>query len=155
VNVVARAFYALGDTRTPMNISVVCLGLNLGFACVLVWPFRQGGLGLANTVSSACNLALLLYALRRKLGRLEMELLRPTLLPQALAAVLAAGIAWWASRFWDLKLGHETLILKAGAVFVPGVLAGSAYWCVALWAKIPAAHEITAFVFRRFRPGSD
>lgn len=154
VNVLARAFYALGDTKTPMKISAVCLGLNLVFACCLVWPFRQGGLGLANTVSSACNLALLLYALRRKLGRLEMELLRPTLLPQALAAALAGGIAWWASRYWNLKIGHVTLPLKVGAVFVPGFLAGSAYWCVALWAKIPAAHEITAFVFRRFRAAS-
>jgi putative peptidoglycan lipid II flippase len=155
VNVLARAFYALGDTTTPMKVSIMCLGLNLVFACFLVWPFRQGGLGLANTVSSAGNLALLLYALRRKLGSLEMGVLWPVFLPQALAAALAGGIAWWAGRHWDARLGHATLPLKIGAVFVPGILAGSAYWCVALWAKIPAAHEITAFVFRRFRPAAD
>jgi len=32
VNVLARAFYALGDTQTPMKISMVCLRLNLVFA---------------------------------------------------------------------------------------------------------------------------
>jgi putative peptidoglycan lipid II flippase len=153
--VLARAFYALGDTKTPMQISVVCLGLNLVFACFLVWPFRQGGLGLANTVSSACNLALLLFALRRKLGRLELELLRPTLLPQALAAAVAGGVAWWASHLWTLKIGHGTLPLKIGEVLVPGGFAGLAYWGIALWAKIPAAHEITGLVFRRFRAGPD
>jgi putative peptidoglycan lipid II flippase len=155
VNVLARAFYALGDTKTPMKISMVCLALNLVLALFLVWPFRQGGLGLANTVSSACNLAFLLYALRRKLGKLEMDELRPTLLPQVFAAVLAGGIAWWASHAWNLKVGHETLPQKLGAVFVPGALASLAYWGVALWAKIPAAHEITALLFRPFRPASD
>src|SRR5690606_15574807 len=29
VNVLARAFYAVGDTRTPMRISLACLALNL------------------------------------------------------------------------------------------------------------------------------
>lgn len=155
VNVLARAFYALGDTRTPMNISIVCLGLNLLFAFCLVTRFRQGGLGLANTVSSAFNLALLGYALRRKLGRLEMEPLRATLLPQFLAALLAAGIAVWTSHAWDLKVGHDTLPQKLGAVFVPGGIAALAYWLTALGTKVPAAREITALVFRRFRRESE
>lgn len=155
VNVLARAFYALGDTRTPMKISIVCLGLNLAFALVLIWPFRQGGLGLANTISSGFNLALLLYALRRKLGRLDMGLLLPTLLPQAIAAALATAAALAASHVWNLKAGHATVPLKIGAVFVPGALAGSIYWGFVLWAKIPAAHEITALVFQRFRGASN
>src|SRR5206468_7322715 len=72
VNVLARAFYALGDTQTPMKISVVCLALNLVFALWLVLSFhpgyRQGGLGIANTLTAACNVGLLLYALHRKLS---------------------------------------------------------------------------------------
>src|SRR4051812_47222 len=31
-NILARAFYALSDIKTPMKISVLCLGLNLAFA---------------------------------------------------------------------------------------------------------------------------
>ena len=73
VNVLARAFYALGDTQTPMKISVVCLALNLVFALWLILPFRQGGLGIANSLTSACNVGLLLYALRRKLSRLDLS----------------------------------------------------------------------------------
>src|SRR5947199_2558700 len=72
VNVLARAFYALGDTETPMKISVVCLGLNLIFALWLILPLRQGGLGIANTLTAAWNVGLLLYALRRKLARLDL-----------------------------------------------------------------------------------
>src|SRR6266487_2068192 len=35
-NILARAFYALNDVKTPMKISIVCLGLNLVFAIWLV-----------------------------------------------------------------------------------------------------------------------
>jgi hypothetical protein len=61
VNVLARAFYALGDTRTPMLVSVFCLVLNLVFTVVLLILFKpgykQGGLGVANTLSALFNAA--------------------------------------------------------------------------------------------------
>ena len=55
-----------------MKISAVCLGLNLVFALWLILPLRQGGLGIANTLTAAWNVGLLLYALRRKLARLDL-----------------------------------------------------------------------------------
>ena len=151
VNLVARAFYALGDTRTPMKISIVCLMLNLILSVGLVMPFHQAGLGLANTISSAVNLGLLLYALKRKLGKLELAPLRATFPPLGLAAALATVIAWWGGRFWEMKLGHATLLLKIGAVFGPAIVASLVYWLVALAAKVPAAQEITGLVFQKFR----
>ena len=68
-NILARAFYALNDVKTPMKISIVCLGLNLAFALWLVQPYREAGLGVANTLSASFNTLLLVYALRRKLSR--------------------------------------------------------------------------------------
>src|SRR5208282_70638 len=89
VNILARAFYALGDTQTPMKISIACLVLNLMLAAMLVVPLKQGGIGLANTATSICNASLLLVALRKKLGKLEMESLRKIFLPLAFAGMLA------------------------------------------------------------------
>jgi len=149
VNVLARAFYALGDTKTPMQISMVCLALNLVFALSLVWWLRQGGLGLANSVSSACNVGLLLFALRKKLGRLELAALRSTFLPLAVSAAVAAVLAWWGGRLWEVQLGHATLALKIGAVFVPGGIASLVYWLMTLAAKVPAAREITELLSQK------
>ncbi len=150
-NILARAFFALHDTTTPMKISVFCLMVNLVFSVVLVQPFREAGLGAANTATGLLNTILLLFALRKKLARLEMSSLRSSIFALLGAAVLAGLAAWGASSIWEHRLGHGSLTLKAGVVFVPGILAGLVYWTVALWLKVPAAHEISGLILGKFR----
>jgi putative peptidoglycan lipid II flippase len=144
VNILARAFYALGDIRTPMRISIFCLVLNILIAFVLVWPFEQGGLGLANSISAACNALLLTVALRKKLGRLEMAELRKTIAVLLAAAALGGIAAWGAWEFWETRLGHGTLGLKLGAVFVPMGLGTAIYFGIAMWLRVPYVKEIFA-----------
>src|SRR5450631_3324747 len=132
VNILARAFFALGDTKTPMKISLACLALNLLIAAVLVVPLKQGWLGIANTITSVVNAGLLFFALRKKLGRLEMASLRATFLPLANAGLAAGLIAWLSWRSWENVLGHETPLLKICAVFVPAIAAGTVYVIFAL-----------------------
>lgn len=150
-NILARAFYALGDTKTPMQTGIFCLTLNLVLAAALVWRFKQGGLGIANTLTSLLNVGLLSYALRRKLKRLEWQALRATILPLAGAGLLAGAVAWWGLRTWEQSLGHATLALKIGAVFVPAGLAGALYWGLALACKVPAARDISSLALARMR----
>jgi putative peptidoglycan lipid II flippase len=151
VNILARAFFALGDTQTPMKISLACLTLNLLLAAALVVPLKQGGLGIANTLTSICNAGLLTFALRKKLGRLEFEPLRATFLPLSIAGSLAGLVAWQGWRLWENMLGHETLALKIGAVFVPAVAAGLIYGILALTFKIPAAKEMLEFALAKVK----
>lgn len=151
VNILARAFFALGDTKTPMKISLACLALNLLIAMALVVPLKQGGLGFANTITSVANAGLLFFALRKKLARLEMASLRATFLPLTIAGCAAGLIAWQGWRLWEATLGHTTLALKIGAVFVPAILAGMIYGSLALTFKIPAAKEMMAFALSRFK----
>jgi len=119
-NILVRAFYALGDTLTPMKISIFCLMLNLVLAGALVVPFRQGGLGIANTLTSLCNVGLLLFTLRKKLGKLEMESLRKTTLTLVAFALVAGAIAFGGWRLWEEKVGHLTVAQRLGAVFCSG-----------------------------------
>jgi len=152
VNVLARAFYALGDTKTPMKISLVCLGLNLVFSIWLLGPYRQAGLGLANTMSSLFNVYLLLYALRRKLTRLELASLRPVAISLLGAAAAAGAVAWFGWHWWEDRFGHARVWLRLGEVFVPMFLAGGVYWGLALWLKAPQAREILGLLRRRGAP---
>jgi len=151
VNIFARAFFALGDTKTPMKISIFCLALNLILAVILVGPLRQGGLGIANTVTSICNVGLLIFALRKKIGKLEMETTQKTILPLTFTGIVAGIVAWFGWKLLENKFGHETIALKIGAVFVPAILAGLIYGILALAFKVPAAKEMLDFALAKFK----
>jgi putative peptidoglycan lipid II flippase len=150
-NILARAFYALNDIKTPMQISVICLALNLAFSFWLVQPYREAGLGVANTLSASLNAVLLVHALRRKLSRLGLASLQRTLLVLLPAAAFAGILAWFLGDAWEKNLGHATLALKIGAFFIPAGAAGLFYYAVAWYAKIPAARETIDLVLRRLR----
>jgi putative peptidoglycan lipid II flippase len=68
VQVLTRAFYAEGDTRTPVRVAVVSMIANLIFNLILVGPLREAGLAWATTIAAGLNLALLALALRGRHG---------------------------------------------------------------------------------------
>ena len=148
-NILARAFYALGDTKTPMKISIACLLVNMVFAVAMVNPLRQGGLGLANSISSICNTSILFYALTRKLGGLGMKSSQRMILQMAGCVLVAGLVAWGLSRWWQSHIGHAGLIQRLGDVFVPMTAAAAVYWGLALWLKIPPAMELGKFLLAR------
>jgi putative peptidoglycan lipid II flippase len=66
--ILTRAFYALGDTRTPMRIAIAMVGLNLALNLALIWPFREAGLAWATATAATAQLAALAFILGRRLG---------------------------------------------------------------------------------------
>ncbi len=151
VNILARAFYALGDTRTPMKVSIFCLGVNLLLSVLFISHLRQAGLGLANSLSSALNVWLLLRALRKKLGTLELAELRRSSKSVIGAMLVGAIFAWGLHLSWDSQLGHATLALRLGAVFLPATLAAVMYWVVLWGDQLPAAVEVLALLRKKLR----
>ena len=149
VNILARAFYALGDLKTPMMIGVFCLAVNAVLAIALVWQFRQAGLAAANSATSLINVGLLLFALRKKLAKLELaELWRhvPGLFG---AAVLAAAAAWCVLRPWTTRLGYDTFVLQLGQTALPMLAATAVYFAVSFWLKVPYTRDVLALLRRR------
>ena len=148
-NIIGRAFYALGDTSTPMRIGVFCLGMNVVLVWLLVVPFRQGGLGIANSISALVNTGLLVYALRRKLPRFGFREMQGPVLRMVALSLVAGAFAWMAHRAWDQQVGHAGFWRQVGAVFVPSGIAAAAYLALALAIKLPQAREMTSLVSRR------
>ncbi len=151
VNILARAFYALSDTGTPMRISLFCLVLNGLLTLALVWHYRQAGLGIANSLSSTVNVFLLFYALRRKLAKLEFAELRRHFLSLALAAAAAGAVAWGLGNFWESRFGHTTFLLKLGAVFGPMLTATVVYFLLTRWLKVPFLQDLIAALPTRIK----
>lgn len=77
VEILSRAFYALHDTRTPVTVGVITMGLNIGLSLAFsAWFARvgwmpHGGLALANSVATGLESLALLILIRRKLNGLE------------------------------------------------------------------------------------
>lgn len=151
VNIFARSFYALGDVRTPMKISIFCLILNALLTLPLVWYFKQAGMGTANTISGICNMGLLLFALRKKLKTLEMGILRKQILALLVGAGAAAGVTWGAVQIWGRHVGHTNLWERLGEVFVPMTLGSLVYFGVAFAFRIPFAHDFISLLRRKLR----
>jgi putative peptidoglycan lipid II flippase len=151
VNITARAFYALGDTSTPMKISAFCLALNVLFGIWLIPALREGGMGVANTMSAAVNVYLLIYGLKKKLSKLEFSDLVPVLVQMTAAGILAGIVAYVSSYAWEQKVGGVNLFERLGAVFVPISLAAGTYIGALLWLRVPQAHDILELIRSRVR----
>ncbi len=63
-----RAFYAKGDTITPMRIALAMVALNLALNLALIWPLGEAGLAWATSISAIVQCAVLARAARTRLG---------------------------------------------------------------------------------------
>ncbi|OGF55476.1 MAG: murein biosynthesis integral membrane protein MurJ, partial [Candidatus Fraserbacteria bacterium RBG_16_55_9] len=62
-----RSFYALQDTRTPVAISAVTVGLNIALDLLLIGPLGIGGLALATSIAGLTQMGLLILLLQNRL----------------------------------------------------------------------------------------
>ncbi len=101
VEILARAFYALHDTRTPVAASIGAMAGNVLLSLWLRGPLGHAGLALANTVAVTVEMVLLFGLLSRRLGGLEWPALSSTLVKSAVAATIMALPLAWAAQRWD------------------------------------------------------
>jgi len=68
VRVLAPAFYALKDTRTPVVAAFGSFIVNLVASLLLMRTMQHAGLALASSISAGANMLLLFFLLRRRIG---------------------------------------------------------------------------------------
>lgn len=132
VRVLAPAFYARQNTRTPVKIGIIALFANMLFSVMLVWPLAHAGLALATTLAAAVNASLLYRTLRRMQvytplpgwGRMVFSVLLASLVMGGLLYLAQGNASQWLALampqrlLWLLGL----VALGAGAFFAAGWL---------------------------------
>jgi len=115
VKVVASAFYSMQDTRAPVRIASIAMVVNIVLNLILMRILDVGGLALATAIASFINLSILLFYLRKRIGRLGGKKVLHSL-AKILLASSAMGIACiYSSRF----LGQiSKLIQVAGTILI-------------------------------------
>lgn len=122
--VLAPAFYALRDTKTPVWTALVAFILNLVFSLALMGPLKHGGLALATTISACGNMLLLLWFLRRRIGsfggrRIVISSIKSlaAALPLGIVVRYICGLTDWS------RMGHSAeKCLVLGAAIFSGIL---------------------------------
>jgi len=116
LEIIARAFYALHDTFTPVWVGGLAMGLNVILSLTLPelfefagWP-PHAGLALANSVATLLEVVVLLALIRRQMNGLEDR--------RTLTAFAKSGLA--ALVMGAVLLGWQALLLDAGALVLGG-----------------------------------
>ena len=126
VKVLVPAFFARGDTATPVKIGMATVGLNLALNVAFMLPFAHLGPPLASSVAAWLNVAVLAFVLiRRGHMALDGELMR--VVPRMMLAgllMVAALLALEAGVFARLAGGWRWAglgVLVAGGMAAYGV----------------------------------
>lgn len=90
IPLLARAFFSLHDTRSPMRVSLLAIAINIGAALILTPRLGIAGLAWAYSGSALLHFLLLLAVLHVRLGELQDRVLLPSVLRAATATLVAA-----------------------------------------------------------------
>jgi putative peptidoglycan lipid II flippase len=153
LEVLARAFYALSDTWTPVTIGVLSILANIALSVVLMQvmgdpdslargPFA--GLALANSITTLVEALVLWLLLRRRIGGGADA----TVVRGGTAALLAAvGMGLVMAGVAALLAGLSPWLILIAAL----VAGGAAYFGLALLLGVPEARTVPGMVLRRVR----
>jgi putative peptidoglycan lipid II flippase len=129
VPVLVRAFYAMGDRRTPVLIGALAVALNLTLNLALIWPLAEVGLAVSTAAAATMQVALLATAFSRLHCRLDWPRLRGTT-SRTVAATAAMSFVVVAALEFVPKTSHAgNAIARVALPLVTGIAAYfAAYW---------------------------
>lgn len=152
VEILSRAFYALHDTRTPVIVGVITMGLNIGFSLLFsAWFARigllpHGGLALANSLATGMESIVLIILMRKRLKGLNGGYIWKGVGISLLGtALMTVGVLGWQRLFG----GGSRLVEVFGALGV-----GLTAYVGLMWAlKMPELMGMFRTLVRRIKRG--
>ena len=152
IAVLARAFYARQDTRTPVAAAVLAVAVNTTLGLLLVGPLDLPGLALAIAAGAWVEAAVLLGALGRRVPTFDAIGVLWMLATSIAAAVAAAAVtALVATALGDLlEPGSAKPAILIGASLAT-LAGGAAYLAISVVLRIPELPSIVGLVTDQIR----
>lgn len=150
LKLVSPAFYTLGDSRTPMYVSVAAVLINAAaaFTMVRVLGFGHAGLALASSVVSTFSSITLVVLLRSRIGGLRARPLLAGLLKVATAAAIM-GVICHSLVVADHALFPSAPLARIADVLLGVPTGGIAFYLLATLFRVPELSATRAEVLRK------
>jgi putative peptidoglycan lipid II flippase len=150
MEVLTRAFYAQQDTKTPVIIGVIAMGMNVIFSITFSRLFAQigwipvGGLALGNSLATALEATALFIFMRNRLKGIEGKSILDGVWRVGLSAlVMAVALLFWI----QLSGGWTRWIVALGGIAIGGLV----YFAGVLILKVPEIRMVINSVMRRLQ----
>ncbi len=132
VRILVSTFYSLQDTITPVKMASVSIAANIALGILLMGPLLHGGLALATSLASMLNFFLLLFTLRRRLGRLKGKKIIESIGKSMICAgIMGGGVYGWTLVF---PVTPDAALPRLLAAVAGGVAGGAAIYAIAAYA---------------------
>ena len=152
MEVLTRAFYAQQDTKTPVIIGAIAMGLNVVFSITFSRLFAQigwipvGGLALANSLATALEATALFIFMRKRLNGIEGKSILDGVWRVGLAGLgMGIGLFAWS----QLSGGMNRILVALGGVALGGIL----YFAGVTLLKVPEVQNLLGAVTRTIQKG--
>jgi len=148
MEVLTRAFYAQQDTKTPVILGTIAMGLTVLFSFMFAGMFRQmgwmphGGLALANSLATALEATALFIYMRRRLHGIEGNHILRGFTTSAVAA-LGMGIGLW------LWMQSSEGLARWLVTLVGVVIGGLIYGIAVVLLRVPEIQILKGVITRR------
>jgi putative peptidoglycan lipid II flippase len=152
LKLVAPAFYTLGDSRTPMFVSIAAVVVNgvAAFTMVRVFGFGHAGLALSASVVSTFSSLALLFLLRPKIGGLHGRELMAGLVKITVAAALM-GVLCRGVVVASHTLLHAPAIARAADIVIGVPVGALSFYGLAAALKVPELANAREQVLHKLR----
>ena len=152
IKILAPAFYALKDARTPMVISLLSIAINFALNWSLVGVLRERGLALSTSVVALLNFTLLYVIIARRIDGIEGRRTAAAVVKILFASSIMGLVCWFVSSAMYQFLG-DTRVARASNVLVSvgagGVVFYAAAWLLGVQELRSAVNAITKRLRRR------
>jgi putative peptidoglycan lipid II flippase len=132
IKILAPAFYALKDARTPMLISLLSIAINFAMNWSLVGILQERGLALSTSAVALLNFALLYLIMQRRIKGIEGRKTAATIMKIMLASAVMALACWIVSqgiyRFAGDNRIARIINVMASVSVGAGIFYIAAYW---------------------------
>lgn len=142
IPLLARSFYALHDTKTPLLTGIIALVVNVTAALILIRYLNVVGLAAALSIAGLLNMALLMFFLNKRLNGLPWRQIGLFLSKVGVSVVIMGGVGYLMLRVANLIVTTHTFWGLLAQTAITAVVAVFVYLALATIFKIPEVKVI-------------